>query len=55
MQGLLVEPFAALVTQKLLYPYGHVVCIFRPTKSVVHFDAHNPQKKQNCLALPFAS
>ena len=26
MQGLLVEPFAALVMHKLLYPYGHVVC-----------------------------
>ena len=53
MQGLLAKPFASPVTHKLMYPYGHVMCIFWPTMSVVHFDAHNPQNKQHCLALPF--
>ena len=35
MQGLLVEPFAALVTHKLVYLYGHVVCTFWPTMRVM--------------------
>ena len=42
MQGLLVEPFAALVTHKLVNPYGHVVCTFWATMRVVHFDAQDP-------------
>ena len=46
MQGLLAEPFAAPVTYKFIYPYGHAVCIFRPTMNVVHFDAQDTQNKQ---------
>ena len=46
MQGLVDEPFPALVTNKLVYPYGHVMCTFRATMRVVHLDAQDQQNKQ---------
>ena len=46
VQGLLVEPFGAPVTRKVIYLYGHIVCILRPTMHVVHFNPHDPQNKE---------